>query len=312
MQIYTRAQIEQAIDIPSILNELEKGFILYSQNKAEISLVGHLQFNNPPGDVHIKSGALLGEEHYVVKVASGFYQNPQQGLSSSNGLMLLFSQKTGEPKAILCDEGHLTNLRTALAGAIAAKYLAKHPIQKIGIIGTGIQAREQLDCLRYVTDCREVCLWGRDVNKARAMAKEARFSPFHIEVVESIDHLAEMTDLIVTTTASQTPLLFGHQLRPGTHVTATGADGSGKQELDPSVFEAAEWVALDSKLQCSAHGDFSYAKNRKLKCVKELGKWIEEAPHRPKDAITVADLTGVAIQDLQIAKSIYATLIASS
>ena len=144
MQIYTKTQIENALDIPYLITEIEKGLILYSRRKANIAPSSFLHFENPPGDTHIKSGAIPGEDLYVIKIASGFYENPKIGLSSSNGLMLLLSQKTGELKAILLDEGRLTDLRTGLAGAIAAKYLA-NPIIKIGMIGTGIQSRETSD-----------------------------------------------------------------------------------------------------------------------------------------------------------------------
>jgi ornithine cyclodeaminase len=176
MQIYTKEQIEKAIDIPYLIAEIEKGLILYSKEKAIIAPSSFLHFKTPPGDVHIKSGAIIDEDLYVVKIASGFYDNPKFALSSSNGLMLLFSQKTGELKAILLDEGRLTDLRTGLAGAIAAKHLANHPIIKIGIIGTGIQAREQLFNLQFATDCREVLVWGRNPAKAMDFAQDPRLS----------------------------------------------------------------------------------------------------------------------------------------
>ncbi len=94
MQIYTKEQIETAIDIPYLIAEIEKGLTLYSKEKAIIASSSFLHFKTAPGDVHIKSGAIIDEDLYLVKIASGFYDNP-------NGLMLLFSQKTGELKAII-------------------------------------------------------------------------------------------------------------------------------------------------------------------------------------------------------------------
>ncbi len=113
------------------------------------------------GEVHIKYGYLEQDEYYVIKIASGFYDNPKIGLSSSNGLMLLFSQQTGELLSILLDEGYLTDTRTAVAGAIAAKHLAPKNVSRIGIVGTGTRARLQLEYLKQVTDCRQVLAWGR-------------------------------------------------------------------------------------------------------------------------------------------------------
>ena len=148
-------QIIRKANPSDLLNYIESAFIHYSAGNAEVPPVGTLHFESPPGDVHIKYGYIRGEDHYVIKIASGFYENPQMGLSSSNGLNLVFSQRTGLLEVILLDEGFLTDFRTALAGAISAKYLAPGNIENIGIVGTGIQARLQLSCLKYVTDCRQ-------------------------------------------------------------------------------------------------------------------------------------------------------------
>ena len=76
---------------------------------------------DPPGDVHIKYGYIKGHDYYVIKIASGFYGNKEFGLPPGNGMMLMFSQKTGEPVAIQYDEAYLTDIRTAVAGTISAK-----------------------------------------------------------------------------------------------------------------------------------------------------------------------------------------------
>ncbi len=304
MQLFTKEQIEKAIDIPYLIGEIERGLILYSNKGTITASSSFLHFETPPGDVHIKSGGIIRDEFYVVKIASGFYDNPKVNLPSSNGTMLLFSQKTGELKAILLDEGRLTDLRTGLAGAIAAKYLAPHPITKIGVLGTGTQAREQLYCLQFVTACREVVVWGRDVNKAAALADDARLSSFKIEVAREIEEITKSCNLIVTATASTHPLLFGHQLRPGTHVTAVGADHFGKQELDASVFERADLIVVDSLSQCSQYGDLAHAKNIGNKPIMELGAFIDTPYPRDENSITIADLTGLAVEDLQVAKGV--------
>ena len=127
--------------------------------------VGELLFNNPPGDVHIKYGYIKSQDNYVVKIASGFSNNESLGLSSSHGVMVMFDSNTGYLKCVLHDEGHLTNVRTAIAGAICAKYIAPTQINRIGIVGTGIQARMQLKYLKLVTNCREVYVLGRSILK---------------------------------------------------------------------------------------------------------------------------------------------------
>lgn len=307
MKIYTKEQIKEAIDIPYFLDVIEKGLIQYSNNQATLAPVSFLHFENR-GDVHIKSGALQNDELYVVKVASGFYHNPALGLPSSNGLMMLFSQKTGALRAILLDEGELTDLRTALAGAICAKHLASNPVVKIGIIGTGTQAKQQLSHLHSVIACKEVLVWGRDAAKAAAFAQDPSLAAFNISLAKNIAEVTQNCNLIVTATASDAPLLFGHQIRPGTHITAVGADDKGKQELDASVFHKANLIVADSVSQCFQYGDLSYAKNIAHSSVIEIGAFLNTPQVRQEQWITVADLTGIAIEDLQIAKAVYSRL----
>jgi ornithine cyclodeaminase len=310
MKLYTKDQIEAAIDVPLLMQEIEKGLIDLSEGKVNTSPIGFLQFNSPPGDVHIKSCALLNDEWYVVKIASGFYDNPQWGLSSSQGLMLLFSQKTGALQAILLDEGRLTDLRTALAGAICCKYLAPKTIECMGIIGTGIQAKQQLLNLQYVTSCRNVMVWGRSQAKSQAFADDPELASFAIQSTKHIEEITQKCRLIVTTTASHEPLLFGHQLVPGTHITAVGADSPEKQELDASIFDVADLIVVDSLSQCLEFGDLSHARHViEDKPVMELGAFLKKPLEREDQWITVADLTGVAIEDLQVAKTIFAQLL---
>lgn len=306
MQIYTRSQIEAAIDPEHLMQEIEKGLVWQSEGKVLHAPISFLQFDSPPGDVHIKSCALKDGGYYVIKIASGFYQNPNLGLPSSNGLMLLFSQKTGALQAILLDEGRLTDVRTALAGAICAKYLAPKKLSCIGIIGTGTQAKQQLLRLSLVTPCRDVMVWGRNPTSALAFAQDPELSSFHIHVSDEIDAITHDCRLIVTTTPSSRPLLFSQQIMPGTHITAVGADSLGKQELDASVFKKADLIAVDSLVQCLQYGDLSHGKkDLQGKFIVELGEVIQKPPQREEHWITVADLTGLAIEDLQVAVATY-------
>ncbi len=151
MKILTLDQIKSALPSVDLMGEIESGFIAYSQGRAVVPPVGELVMQDPPGDVHIKYGYLMGDDYYVIKIASGFYDNPKLDLPSGNGLMLVFSQKSGVLEAVLLDQGHLTDIRTAVAGAIAAKYLAPSKVARIGIVGTGVQARLQLEYLAPVT-----------------------------------------------------------------------------------------------------------------------------------------------------------------
>src|SRR3990167_2943302 len=310
MKIINLDQIKEALKIIDIIPAIEKGFIAYSNGNAVIPPVGELLFKNPPGDVHIKYGYIIGNEYYVIKVASGFYDNPKLNLPSSNGLMLLFSQKTGAVLGILLDEVYLTDLRTAAAGAIAAKYLAPSKITNIGIIGTGIQARLQLIFLTKITDCRNVIIWGRSLEKLTSFQAEMKQEGFSIQITQEIEAVTSGCNLIVTTTPSTSPLLWATQIKKGTHITAVGADSPHKQELDSNIFGIADMIAVDSIEQCLERGDTAHAIKEGVinqgKLV-ELGSIISgTSPRRTSDTqITIADLTGLAVQDIAIAKAVF-------
>jgi ornithine cyclodeaminase len=307
--VYNRARIIAVLQPTNVIAAVEEAFAAYSRGEAVVPPVGELQFDEPPGDCHIKYGYLKSNSTFTVKIATGFWQNPARGLPSSNGVVLVFSRQTGELLSILQDEGYLTDIRTAAAGAVAAKCLAPANITCLGIVGAGTQARLQLEYLRHVTPCRRVLIWARSMERAHAV----QVPGFQIELAPSIADLASSCQLIVTTTASREPLLHAHYLLPGTHVTAVGADGGGKQELNPGIFARAAIRAVDSREQCSQYGDVSAALSQGLVRIEdlvELGEIIVNPsayPREPED-ITVVDLTGVAVQDIAVANLALAML----
>lgn len=308
-KIYTLQQIKSALDYSEIIEIIAQGFVLYSQGKTVVPPVGYLGFEKPPADVHIKYGYIKDDDFYVIKIASGFYENPKINLPSSNGLMLVFSQKTGELLAVLLDEGFLTDIRTAAAGAVAVKYLAPKNVDCIGIVGCGVQGKLQLELLKEVTNCRKAIVWGRNQEKLDKYKEEMSASGFEIETTKDISKITENCQLIVTTTPSKTPLIFAEQIKKGTHITAVGADAEGKQEIDAQLIDLANIVIADSISQCLHHGDLSHSNIAKEKVV-ELGNVISNPNLQRKndEQITVADLTGVAVQDIQIAKYVFQKL----
>jgi ornithine cyclodeaminase len=309
MRLVTLAEIRDALQGVDLVPGMEEAFVAYSTGKAVVPPVGELLLPDVQADVHIKYGYIVGEPYYVVKIASGFYANPERGLPSSNGLMLVFSRATGELAAILLDEGHLTDLRTGAAGAVAAKHLAPKTVRRIGIVGSGTQARYQLRMLKPVVACRAVMAWGRHPERLERYRAEMVAEGFAVETTTDVREVMATCDLIVTATASRAPLLLRDQLRPGTHITAVGADSPGKQELDPLILRRAEVVVADSLSQCIERGEIAHA--LRSRCVRpddvvELGAVIAgKAPGRlSEEDITVADLTGVAVQDIEIARTV--------
>ncbi len=308
-------EIKRLINIPQLIREIEAGFVLYSEDKVVVPPVGFLHFDQPPGDVHIKYGFVKGDDFYVLKMASGFYDNAELDLPVADGLILVFSQQTGHLKLILLDECWLTDMRTAAAGAVAAKHLAPDNVHHIGIVGAGVQARMQLELLKDVVDCQSCLIWGRDANKAQGMiddlrAREAiRAWGLDLRAATQIDDLLSQCNLIVTTTSAKEPLIRADQLQKGTHITAMGADDHGKQELEAELLAKADRVVADSVSQCVDHGEcFHAVKDSMVEegSILELGNVIKNPGlgRTSEDQITVADLTGVAIQDIQIAKMV--------
>ena len=309
MRIINLHDIKKIMKSVDIISAIEEGFIAYSTGNCVVPPIGELLFKTPPGEVHIKSGYIRGDDYYVIKIASGFYNNQAFNLPSSNGLMMLFSQKTGELLTILLDEGYLTHIRTGAAGAIAAKYLAPSSVNCIGIIGTGTQAHLQLSFLRSIIPCRNVMVFGRNYGNLMHFQEDMQKEGFHVQITQIIEELTAICNFIVTTTPSILPILFAKNIRPGTHITAIGADTIDKQELDASIFGVADVVVVDSVAQCVERGNTAHAVRKKTiraDSLVELGQIIlEKAIGRTNDTqITIADFTGLAIQDLQIAKKI--------
>ncbi|WP_299106757.1 NAD(P)-binding domain-containing protein [uncultured Tenacibaculum sp.] len=307
--VIDKSKIERIAKGLDVVSAMEDGFKAYSNGKAVIPPVAELLFDNPKGETHIKYGYIKGEDYFVIKVASGFYGNTKLGLSSSQGMMMLSSQKTGETKAVLLDDGYLTNIRTAGAGALVAKYFAPKKIEAVGIIGAGIQARLQLQLMQKHTPCKEVWIWNKNRKGAEKFKEEFK-GDFNIQIAENTKEVARRCNVIITTTPSEIPLLKVEDIRKGTHITAVGSDTPEKQELDTEIFSKAAIVVADSIAQSKSRGEIYQAMKAKVLTpdkVVELGEALqnEKMCRTNEEQISVVDLTGVAVQDLMIAKAVY-------
>lgn len=312
-KIFNLDEIKKALQKVDVTTAIEAGFVAYSRGDVIVPPVGELVFEDPPGDVHIKYGYIKKDDYFVIKVASGFYNNIALGLPQADGLMLVFSQKTAQLECILLDECHLTNVRTAAAGAVVARYLAPGTVERIGVFGAGVQGRMQIEALLPVTECRNVIVWGTGAEELEAYREAMSPHGLTIETTRAGEEIAATCNLIVTATPSHTPLLIADQIRPGTHITAMGSDTRDKNELDPAILAKADIVVADSIEQCLVRGEIFHAlESGELTEgeIRELGHVITDPElRRTSDwQITIADLTGVAVQDIQISKAVVEVL----
>jgi ornithine cyclodeaminase len=292
--------VRAAIDMAACMDAVEGAFIAYSAGEAELPGVIHLDVPEARGEVHIKAGHLHGAPSYAMKASSGFYLEDPPAI---DGLVVVFDATSGAPKAILLDGGYLTDLRTGAAGGVAARWLAPERVDVVAVIGTGIQARQQMAALRVVRPgVTDVRVWGRNAEHAARAAADIEGS-----AAPTVRDAVESADVVITCTASREPLVESAWLKPGVHVSAVGSDGVGKQELDPEILRRADLVVADSIDQCRRLGELQHAPDVVERAV-ELGRICSrEAPGRTSaDQLTVADLTGVGVQDVAAANAVLA------
>ena len=303
MRLISKPQIDEIIRTLDGYEAIKQGFIAYSNGDCVVPPVGELLLD--AGEVHIKYGYIRDQQYYVVKIASGFYNNPALGLPSSNGLMQVFRQDTGELSAIILDEGALTDHRTAIAGAVCAAQFARKDITHAAIVGTGTQAKLQALHLNRYLGIKHFRIWGRREEQARALKTALSEMGLEASVNACLEDLCRDSKLIVTTTPAREPLINAKWIQDGTHINAVGSDTPDKQELETALLGKASLVIADSVSQCKLRGEIAHALQAgdiNQDDVVELGTLLTSSYPRGDSDITVCDLTGVAVQDLKIAE----------
>ncbi|MCX7353402.1 MAG: cyclodeaminase [Alphaproteobacteria bacterium] len=290
-----------------VVDAIEDAFVRLADGKVEMPPIMHIDVKENAGDVDIKSAYVRGVDQFAVKIGAGFFNNHKLGLPNSPASVVLVSSKTGVVEAVLLDNAYLTDVRTGAAGAVAAKHLAKQGPLIAGILGTGVQARYQLEALKVVREVKRAVVWGRDGAKAKAYAEEmTKKLGIEVAAASSAEEAVRVCDVLVTTTNAKLPLVRAEWLKPGLHITAMGADLAGKQELDPAILGRADRVVCDRRTQCEKMGELQHALAsgaiKSSSSVAELGEVAAgRAPGRTSDSqITVCDLTGTGVQDTAI------------
>ncbi len=307
IHVLTEAELREAVGLDlAAVDTVEQAFAALADGGVVMPPILSMEIEEAHGEVDVKTAYIPGFDSFAIKVSPGFFDNPKLGLPSLNGLMILFSARTGLVEALLLDNGYLTDVRTAAAGAVAARHLAPE-VECAGVLGTGVQARLQLQAAHLVRPFKRALVWGRDAEKARACADDIA-ATLGIEAAAEGDpaRLVAQSQLVVTTTPAREPVLRADWLHPGLHVTAMGSDQAGKNEVEPEALARADRYVADRVSQCEKLGELRSALAARLMTaerIPELGQVIRDPAlgrTAPED-VTICDLTGTGAQDTAIA-----------
>ncbi len=306
--VLTEADLRSVVSIDlEAIDVVERAFAALATSEVVMPPILSMEIPAANGEVDVKTAYIPGFEGFAIKISPGFFDNPKLGLPSLNGLMILFSAKTGLVEALLLDNGYLTDVRTAAAGAVAARHLAPET-RTAGVMGTGVQARLQIEAAFKVRSFDRVLVWGRDPAKAEACAADLA-ERLGLDAVSEPDpaRLLAECQLVVTTTPARSPILRADWLHPGLHITAMGSDQGGKNEIAPEVLSRVDAYVPDRLSQCQALGELRAALEAGMvpgaASFDELGAVITDPAlgRRSPEDITLCDLTGTGAQDTAIA-----------
>jgi len=313
VQILSEDEIRECVKLDSdVISVVEEGFSRLADSNVYLPPIMMIEVPENKGEVDVKSAHIEGYPSFAVKLASGYFENPNSDSPSGSGMMVLISAETGFPQAVLFDNAYLTNVRTGAAGAVAAKYLAPKEVTTAGVIGSGTQARFQMKALQKVRDFKRLLVYSKTAENVQKYISEME-PALGVEVIaaDGPEEVVRNSEVVVTTTPSHKPFLKANWLHPGLHITAMGSDTEHKQELFPEVLSSADLLVCDNKSQCFRLGELHYGREAGLIApngdIIELGEITsgQRSGRSSDQEITVCDLTGVGVQDTVIALFCY-------
>ncbi|WP_420596500.1 ornithine cyclodeaminase family protein [Deinococcus sp.] len=309
LMVLNDATIRSLLNYPHVLQCIEEAFAADALGRATtLPVIGHSLHG---GRYSIKASHLqkkpgeAGPEVFGLKLGSYFPGNAAHGLSTHHAAMLLGDPLTGRPTALLA-ANVITEFRTAAAGAVAARHLARADAGVVALFGTGTQAYAQIQALRAVRPVREVRVWSRAPVQAAAFAQQLCGAGLSAQVMLDGQAACAGADIVVTVTPSRQPIVQQHWIAPGTHVNAMGSDAPGKQELDPALVMSARLI-VDRAEQSQTIGELQRPVALGLTLPNAIYTTLGElcAQLKPgrtsKDEVTVFDSTGVSFQDTSLA-----------
>ena len=318
MRLVSLAEIQSAVSFGNAIEAVRSGFIASAEGKVTLpdpmQLLFHSGSDELLGDCHVKTAQSNDLPYFVIKVATGFYSNPTVGLPVNNGMLLVMSAETGQPLALLQDDGWLTQVRTAAAGALAAgvKPIVGH--ETLGIVGTGTQAMLQAKAISQHLKLKRVFIYGRSSKKAQVLVDQLNEEGLEASRAVSVKELCHASSIVVTTTPATEPVISLSDMPRQLHIIAVGADSPGKVELDPAILAKADVIMTDSHTQCLAHGDFGAAvRAGEIEANSDMSftgllAGLEDTDKVTQCNLSVVDLTGLGVQDLAMATMVMESL----
>jgi alanine dehydrogenase len=311
--IFTKKDVEKVLT-PSVANKtIEKVFKAYGLGQTDMPAKSYLYFDK--GDLRSMPAYIHGQGFDIagIKSVNVHPENAVYNLPTVMAVIILVDPQNGFPLAIL-DGTYLTSIRTGAAGALAAKLLSRKNTKVAGFVGCGVQARTQLMCMLEVRKIKTVKIWQCEPKDTYApQFKEWVEKTYGLtsNISLDIDEITTDVDILITTTPSRKPLV--KKVSPGTHINAIGADAEGKQEINPKILRQAKLV-IDDWAQASHSGEINVPFRRKQIAEKDIYAGLGEVAAGKKkgrtsdEEITVFDSTGLAIQDVSCAYTVYKAL----
>jgi len=294
---------------------VERGFRALSLGEATLPDPLVAELNDLSAEVHVKGAYVKGARHVVLKLATGWYKNRERGLPSGDGLFLLLDATTGAPALLLAEHGYLTDLRTAAAVGLTLKYLAAKHARAALLVGAGAVARLSARAIIAQLPIETLTVWNRTPANAEKLVRElAASGVVQARVAAALEPEVKRHRVIVTATASTTPLIKAAWVATGTHITSVGTGSPEKVELEPELLAKADKVIADRVFQTARYGNLHHAMAAGVftpeRVYGEVGDLAAgRLPGREQDdEITVADLTGVGVQDAAIAATVVESL----
>ncbi len=310
LPIIAADRLRQIIHFEDLIEPVSRAFQDFSLRLAASELIVMFPAPKPElGDVYVKTGNIQGHHSYIVKVSPWFAANKEGG-QPQGGFIAVFDAHTGHTSAILNEEHYLSDIRTAAAGALAARVLAPQRVKTAVVVGTGVQAYWQPQALFHERPFEELLVWGRDPAKAQRLVERLRprLDRVQIRTSDNLEEAVGQASVVMTATPAKEPLIKGEWLHAGQHITAVGADDSTKCELDAECLRRANFIAVDSLEFAKQHGDVHrHIASGAIEpdCVDgEIGEILAARINgrTSQKQITIAKFIGLGVQDLAAAE----------